>query len=343
MNVGILNITGYAGMELARILHHHPDVTLKAVTGRSDAGKKVGSLLPNLSNLNLTIQSEITESVDILFSALPHKTSAQTCLPFIKSGVKVIDLSADFRLKSEKQYEEWYEKHPCPEYLSEAVYGLTELYRKDIPGSNLIANPGCYPTGAILALAPIIQGDLINSDIVIDSKSGVSGAGRGLSLTTHFSEVNESVSAYGFDGHRHLPEIVQELDKISTKFKSNVTFLPHLIPMTRGIYSTCYVSLKDKSDFSKKNGPQELRSIYEDFYKNDPFVQVSDAPPSTKQTTGSNMCIVYPSMDKISGKLILTSCIDNLIKGAAGQAVENMNLMMSLPETQGIGNLALNP
>ena len=213
MKAGIINVTGYAGVELARLLKHHPEIELKAVTGRSAVGEKLSDFFPHL-DIDLTIEAEITESLDIVFSALPQTASAEALEPLINQGVKAIDISADFRLKDIAEYEEWYgAKHPYPDLVKEAVYGLPELNRDPISRARLIANPGCYPTSAILALAPAIYEGLIEGDIIIDSKSGVSGAGRGLSLNTHFSEVNESVNAYGVSGHRHLPEIWQELQQ----------------------------------------------------------------------------------------------------------------------------------
>ncbi|HLB28133.1 MAG TPA: N-acetyl-gamma-glutamyl-phosphate reductase, partial [Dehalococcoidales bacterium] len=232
---GIINVTGYAGVELARLLYRHPKVEITSVTGRSAAGQKLASVFPHLSDLDLTITAEL-DKVDVAFSALPHKESAKEIIPLLKQGIKVVDISADFRLKDPADYPKWYQfTHPAPELLQEAVFGLPELYRTKIAAARLIANPGCYPTGAILALAPALKAGIIEPDIIIDSKSGVSGAGRTLSLGTHFSEVNEDVSAYSLEGHRHLPEISQELAFLRPKPAPSVTFIPHLIPMTRGI------------------------------------------------------------------------------------------------------------
>ena len=256
MKVGILNVTGYAGSELARILAHHPEAEMVAVTGRSAAGQRLAEVFPHLAATDLPITEEIEESVDIVFSALPHKASAEACGPFYKKGVKVVDISADFRLKSLPEYESWYNvQHPYPELLEEAVYGLTELHREEVAAAGLVANPGCYPTGAILALAPAVQAGIIAPNVIVDGKSGVSGAGRGLALSTHYSEVNESVRAYSMDGHRHLPEITQEL-RMNGGSEPRVTFLPHLIPMTRGILSSCYA---DIIPGSLPNGDGRLR------------------------------------------------------------------------------------
>jgi N-acetyl-gamma-glutamyl-phosphate reductase len=343
VKVGILNVTGYAGIELARILARHPEAQVVAVTGRSEAGNRLGEIFPHLADADLPIVTEITESVDIVFSALPHKASAEACAPFCRQGVKVVDISADFRLKDLSEYEGWYGvQHPCPEYLEDAVYGLTELHKPEIARASLVANPGCYPTSAVLALAPAMKAGLIEADIVVDSKSGVSGAGRGLGLGTHFSEVNESVHAYSLEGHRHLPEIVQELRPFSPA-EPRVTFVPHLIPMTRGILSACYATLKPGALPGGDAAEAALREVYEDFYRHEPFTRVAKAPPRTKHTLGNNDCIVYPTLDRRTDRLVAIGCLDNLVKGAAGQAIQNMNLMFGLPEAMGLEALALYP
>ena len=208
MNAGIINVTGYAGCELARILYQHPEISITTVTGRSSAGGKLGSIFPHLSGLDLTVTPKLQGSVDVVCSALPHKASAEAVIPLVKQGIKTIDISADFRLKNEAEYTEWYGvAHPDPSFLEDAVYGLTEIHRSQISNCVFTANPGCYPTSAILGLSPAVRHNLITPDIIIDSKSGVSGAGRSLALTTHYSEVNENVMAYSLGGHRHLPEI----------------------------------------------------------------------------------------------------------------------------------------
>jgi N-acetyl-gamma-glutamyl-phosphate reductase len=343
MKVGIINVTGYTGVELARLLFQHPKVKLASVTGRSAAGQKLGRLFPHLAGLDLTIEAELGE-VELVFSAMPHKESAKEVIPLLKQGIKVVDISADFRLKDASEYQSWYGfSHPAPQWLTKAVYGLTELYRSQIVSAQLVANPGCYPTAAILALAPAVKAKLVEPDIVIDSKSGVSGAGRTLSLQTHFSEANEDVSAYALEGHRHLPEITQELKKLSGGKSLSVTFVPHLVPMTRGILTTCYAPLASGKIAAGKKGEKQLKELYQDFYKDEPFVRVVDSPPHTKHTLGSNFCLVYPTIDQRTGRLIVISCIDNLVKGAAGQAIQNMNLMLGLPETTGLEALAIYP
>jgi N-acetyl-gamma-glutamyl-phosphate reductase len=337
IRAGIINVTGYAGVELARLLSKHPEAEISSVTGRSQAGQKLGTVFPHLSDLGLTITAELGEC-DVAFSALPQKESVKECMPLLDKGVKVIDISADFRLKDPADYPKWYGfTHPAPELLREAVYGLPELNRLSIAKARLVANPGCYPTGAILALAPALKAGVIESDIIIDSKSGVSGAGRTLTLNTHYSEVNEDVSAYSLDGHRHLPEISQELAVIHPAPPPGVTFVPHLIPMTRGILTTAYAKL------AVRKTHEELMNIYKDFYNGEPFVRVAEASPHTKHTWGNNLCIVYPVLDARQNRLIVISAIDNLVKGAAGQAIQNMNLMFGIPETTGLDAVAVYP
>jgi len=337
IEAGILNVTGYIGMETARILSRHPEVRVVAVTGRGAAGQRLGDYLPHL-DLDLMIEAELERDVDVVFSALPHKASAQGLLPFIRRGVKAIDLSADFRLKDPGEYEVWYQtSHPAPELLAEAVYGLPELNGEAISGARLVACPGCYPTAAVLALAPLVREGLIEPDIVIDAKSGLSGAGRTLSLHVHFSEANESVSAYALEGHRHLPEIVQALSRLAPGTPFRVTFIPHLIPMTRGILCTCYAALK------REMKAEGLRELYREFYSGQPFVRVVDFSPQTKHTLGSNLCLIHPALDPRTGRAIILSALDNLIKGGAGQAVQVMNLMFALPQSLGLDTLPLFP
>ncbi len=338
---GIINVTGYAGSELARLLCNHPDVELTAVTGRSAAGQKLADVFPHLADIDLLITADLDATVDIVFSAMPHKASAEAIVPLLKKSIKVVDISADFRLKDASEYPAWYEfAHPAPKLLQEAVYGMPELYRSEIKAARLVANPGCYPTSALLALAPLVKEGLIYPDIIIDSKSGVSGAGRTLTLSTHYSEAVDNVSAYSLKGHRHLPEIVQELKAVDTRFTPSVTFVPHLVPMTRGILSTCYATLKAGGLVKGKEG---LKKLYQDFYKDEPFVRVVEQPPGTKQTWGSNLCLVHPAFDFSTGRPIIISCIDNLVKGAAGQAIQNMNIMLGFPEKAGLEAVPVYP
>jgi len=346
VRVGIINVTGYAGAELARLLYAHPEARLSSVSGRSAAGKTLAEVFPHLASYDLTIGEELGE-VDFVFSALPHAASAEAVAPLVRDGVPVVDISADFRLRDAQEYARWYGvEHAAPELLSRAAYGLTELNREAVRSSRLIANPGCYPEGALLALAPAGKGGIVGPELIIDSKSGVSGAGRAVGLAYHFAEANESVSAYGLGGHRHLPEIVQELAAMWPRRVGEepdtqpiVTFTPHLIPMTRGILSTCYATLVAGT---VRSGEEAL-DLYREFYKGEPFVRVVDSPPATKQVSGSNMCLVYPTVDPRTERLVVVSVIDNLVKGAAGQAIQNMNAMLGLPETAGLETPAVYP
>jgi N-acetyl-gamma-glutamyl-phosphate reductase len=341
IKVGIINVTGYAGSELARILFSHPNAEIKSVTGRSAAGQKLADVFPHLADIDIKIEPDLVGDVDVVFSAMPHKASAEALIPLIKKGVKVIDISADFRLKNPQDYPDWYSfQHPAPELLEKAVFGLPELYREKIKKAQIVANPGCYPTSAILGMAPAIKAGIINPDIIIDSKSGISGAGRTLALNVHFAEATESVTAYALQGHRHLPEIVQELTFITPGFKPLITFLPHLIPMSRGILSSCYAGIQQGK---LAGGADELKKIYNDFYKGEPFVRVVNTPPATKQASGSNFSLIYPAVDKRTNRVIIISCLDNLVKGAAGQAIQNMNIMFGFPETAGLESLPLYP
>ncbi len=347
IKAGIINVTGYIGAELARLLYQHPQVELQSVTGRSLAGQRLGEVFPNLDRTGLTIEAEVDKDIDIAFVAMPHKASVDIVPDLLKMGIRVIDVSADFRLKDVSEYPRWYGfEHPAPDLLDSSVYGLPELHRSDIISASLVANPGCYSTSAILALAPAVKAGLINPDIpdiIIDSKSGVSGAGRTLSLRTHYSEVNESISAYSLEGHRHQPEIKQELGLLNAGLQLAITFVPHLVPMTRGILSSCYAKLKDNNQLKGSGVNEKIRHVYSEYYKNSPFVQITSKPPDTKYVLGSNICLVYTTVDVINSTLIAISCIDNLVKGGAGQAIQNMNLMFNLAETTGLETLAIYP
>ena len=343
MKAGIINVTGYAGIELARILSAHPEVDIVSVTGRSSAGQLLSHIFPHLDTFDMKISEEIQGDVDVVFSALPHGVSAETLKPFIDLGIKVIDISADFRIKDPLVYQEWYgQAHSAVSCLAKSVYGLPEMNRDEIGNAQLIANPGCYPTGAILALIPAVQSNIIESKIIIDSKSGVSGAGKKLDVNNLYSEVNESIKAYGLDGHRHLPEIKQQIDIISESSNS-ITFIPHLTPMTRGILSTCYATLNESALDSGRDLKKMVNQVYEDYYSNERFVKILPDPPSTKHTLGSNSCIIYVTVDERTNTFIAISAIDNLIKGAAGQAVQNMNILFGLPEDEGLRNLSIYP
>ncbi len=337
--VGILNVAGYAGSELARLLHGHPDVQLASVTGRSAAGKRLTDVFPHLWAIDLPVQEALAD-VDLVFSALPHAAAAEQLLPYISAGVPVIDLSADFRLKRVDEYESYYRvTHPAPHLLASAVFGLPELHRGEIAPAKLVAVPGCHSTGVILALAPAFAAGIIEPDVIADTKTGLSGAGRTLGLNLHFSEADENVAPYALDGHRHLPEMTQELGALAEAPPPEVTFVPHYIPMTRGILSTCYANLRQRAALDRAG----LKRLYREFYRDAPFVHISDTPPSTKQVAGTNYCVIHPSIDARTGRVVVASAIDNLGKGAAAAAVQCMNIMLGLPETAGLQALALFP
>ena len=341
--VGIINVTGYVGVELARLLYQHPEVELTSVTGRSTAGQKLGTVFPHLASTEMTIEAELGE-VDFAFSAMPHKESAKEVIPLINSGIRVVDLSADFRLKDATEYPTWYGfTHPAPEMLEQAVLGIPELHRSQVASAQLVASTGCYATGAILALAPAVKAGIIEPNIIIDSKSGISGAGRTLSLHTHYSEANDDVNAYSLDGHRHLPEIVQELKLLSPDQPPLITFVPHLIPMTRGILTTCYANLIFGEIAANAKAREEIRQLYLDFYRDEPFIRIAESSPHTKHTWGNNYCVIYPTTDERTGRLVVISCLDNLVKGAAGHAIQNMNIMLGLSETTGLEMMAIYP
>jgi len=334
--VGIINVTGYMGAEAARLLGRHPQAKLVSVTGRSAAGKPLGEVFPHLAPLGLTIEEELGE-VDAVVSALPHAASAEALLPYIKRGLPVVDLSADFRLRKAEDYEAWYGTHPTPDLLSKAVMGIPELHRDEIAGAKLVAAAGCHATAAILALAPLVRHGLIEPDVIADSKTGISGAGRTLGLSYHFSEANEDVAAYALGGHRQLPEITQELGALWEAPPPRVTFVPHLIPMTRGILVTAYASLR------RDTTTDQLYDLYASFYETSPFVRVVDRPPATKQTLGCNDCLLFPTFDERTGRLVVVGVLDNLMKGGAGQGIQCLNLMLGLPEAAGLQGLALYP
>lgn len=345
IKVSIIGATGYAGAELVRILHSHPGVELMALTTRSYAGMPFDKVYPHMHKYNQLVCEEMNlpklfDNSDVIFIALPHGHAMPVALEAGRRGKKIVDLGADFRLADYRVYEQWYKvEHEAKKLLDEAAYGLPEVNREKIKEARLVANPGCYPTSAILALAPLLKHKLIDTgSIVIDSKSGVSGAGRELSLGTHFSEVNENFKAYNVAGHRHTPEIEQELSKIAGE-EITVTFTPHLLPITRGILSTVYAKL------SSQVGKEKIREIYLDYYKDEFFVRVlpDGTLPQTKWVSGTNHCDIGITLDSRTGRVIITSAIDNLIKGASGQAVQNMNIICGLPEDTGLAGPGLYP
>ncbi len=332
--VGIINVTGYAGMEAARLLWNHPGARLVAATGRSLAGSRLGEAFPSLALYgDLPISETIDTDVDVVLSSLPTAESAKVCAPFARAGVRVIDIAADFRLKAPGAFEQWLgggQPHPAPDLLADAVYGLPELNRDRIRAARIVANPGCYPAAAILALAPAVRAGLIEPGIVVDAKSGISGAGRGSGGGFGYSEVNEDVSAYKIANHNHQPEIAQELGALRGGDEPRVTFVPHLVPMTRGIHATCYAPL------ARSVTQAEVVDLYREFYRDAPFTRVVATPPHTKHTLGTNFCLVHPVVDGRNGMLVVASVLDNLGKGAAGQAIENMNLMLGLDQAAGL-------
>jgi len=342
IRVGVLNVTGYAGVEAARLLLQHPDASMVAATGRSESGKPLSAVYPQLWQYDLTITAQIETDVDVVISCLPHAASAASLIPFLERGIPVVDVSADFRLSDPAEYERWYGiSHPSPSWLETATYGLPELHRDAIRTSKLVANPGCYPTSAVLALAPAVKAGIIEPGVIVDSKSGISGAGRGLALSYHFAEAAEDFAAYGLKGHRHLPEINQQLRQLVEAPAPRVTFVPHLLPMVRGIESTCYADLR--TDRLGADPEREVREIYRAFYDGAPFTRIVEAAPHTKHTAGTNYCLIYPTIDRRTDRLVVSACLDNLVKGASGQAIENMNLMMGLRQTAGIDGPAIYP
>ncbi|OGP69162.1 MAG: N-acetyl-gamma-glutamyl-phosphate reductase [Deltaproteobacteria bacterium RBG_13_53_10] len=342
--VGIVGATGYTGLELLRLLIRHPEIEVTALTSQKYAGMPIDRVFPSLTN-QLPISCEelsferISEKTDFIFTAVPHKTAMETVPPFYRLGKRVVDLSADFRFKDAAIYERWYQKHTQPDLLRETVYGLPELHREKIRDAKIVGNPGCYPTGALLGLIPLVKHGLISTDtVVVDSKSGVSGAGRDVVLDSLFCEVNEGVKAYKLFEHRHLPEIEGELSQLARK-KLTVTFVPHLIPMDRGILSTLYVML------GKKMKTEEVLNIFQTHYQEEPFVRIypKGKLPNTRDVKGSNYCDIGVKVNEEDGRLVVVTAIDNLVKGASGQAVQNMNVMLGFPETMGLGVLPLTP
>lgn len=328
IETAILNVTGYAGLNAAMLLRGHPTFVLTAVSGRGDAGKRLGEVFPWWDGPDLRIEESVP-ATDLIICGLPHAAAAAAIAPLHAAGSKIVDISADLRLRDAALYERWYGPHGAPALLADAVYGLPELHRRAIGESRLVGNPGCYPTAAILALAPALREGLIEPSVVIDAKSGVSGGGRGLTMTNHYSEVNESVSAYGLSGHRHLPEIEQELAGLEGG-SVDVVFTPHLAPMTRGLLATCYARLRRPIETST------LLDLYRAFYADAPYTRVLEVAPATKWTSGTNLCLVHPCISPSGSHLVAIAAIDNLVKGASGQAIQNANLMFGLPETLGL-------
>jgi N-acetyl-gamma-glutamyl-phosphate reductase len=344
IRAGIVGATGYAGEQLVWILHKHPEVCINFCSSHNYANIQINEIYQNffgfIEDKCIDMEEAIKrlKNIDVLFIALPHGKAFEITGKALSLGVKVIDLGADFRLDTKEVYESWYGvTHEMESYLDGAVYGLTELNKEKIKDCSLLANPGCYPTATILGLAPLLMNKLIDiKTIIVDAKSGVSGAGRAASIPTLFTECNESIKAYGVAGHRHTPEIEQELSKLAEE-ELFISFTPHLVPMNRGILSTCYASLKENTDTEK------LLEVYREFYKENYFVKVLNTLPETRWVKGSNLCHIGLKVDPRTNRVIVISAIDNLIKGAAGQAVQNMNMMFGLEETAGLDFLAMAP
>lgn len=339
IKVAIIGSTGYGGVELIRLLLQHPNVEITSVISSSQAGASIADGYPHLSEimtdkLDGIDAKEIKRKADVVFLATPHGVSAELVPGLLETGLKVIDLSGDFRLKDASIYEQWYKHKPADAaYLEKAVYGLAEVFGDDVhPGVDFVSNPGCYPTATLLGLIPALAAEWIDpTSIIVDAKSGVSGAGRGLSLANHYSEVNENFFAYKVNRHQHTPEVEQVLSRIAG-FDVTVTFTTHLVPMTRGILCTMYATLTEQVS------EEELITLYKRYYEGRPFVRVraEGKLPATKEVWGSNYCDIGFSVDKRTGRVTIISVIDNLVKGAAGQAIQNLNLMMGWDETLGL-------
>ncbi|MCI8805876.1 MAG: N-acetyl-gamma-glutamyl-phosphate reductase [Clostridiales bacterium] len=337
IKAGIIGATGYAGSELVRILTNHPKTEIAVITSQSYKGQNYGSVYENFRHTEKICEEENIEEMskvcDVIFLALPHGVASKKVTEKILNNTKIIDLGADFRLRDSDIYEKWYKtSHEAKEILPETVYGLCEINRDKIKNKRIIANPGCYTTCSILSLYPLVKEKLIDiNSIIIDAKSGVTGAGRGISLGTHFDEVNESVKAYKIASHRHTPEIEEQLS-IAAGEKIVLSFTPHLIPMNRGILATCYASLNSSYSYG------DIKSAYEKYYKNEYFVRLTKEGvfPETKWVKGSNFCDIGFTVDSRTNRVIVTGAIDNLFKGAAGQAVQNMNILFDIDEKTGI-------
>ena len=342
IKAGIVGGTGYTGVELLRLLVAHPGVELSIITSRSEAGQSVAEMFPNLrGHIDLSFQMPQLDDLrecDVVFFATPNGTAMSMVPELLDAGEKEIDLAADFRLKSPTEWQQWYGiEHSCPEVLEEAVYGMPEINREQISKARIIANPGCYPTAVTLGFLPLIEQGLIDDQhLIADAKSGVSGAGRGANIGSLLCEVSESIKPYAVNGHRHLPEIKQTLGQISGH-KVGLTFVPHLTPMIRGIEASLYAVLK--------SGQVDLHDLYTQRYQNEPFVDVlpEGSMPETRSVKGSNMCRISVFRPQQGDTVVVSSVIDNLVKGAAGQAVHNMNIMFRLDETMGISHVGLLP
>jgi len=336
--VAIVGVTGYAGGELARLVLRHPEARLVAAVARSHQGEPLRTVQPHLHSAPdaLLVGADVGDA-EVVFTALPAGEAARQARGWLDDGRTLIDIGSDFRLRDPKLYERWYGyTHPAPELLKKAVYGLTELTRDRVRTARLIANPGCYPTAALLALVPALKTGLVTEDIIVDAKSGVSGAGHAVEDTYLFGTIDESVRPYGVPKHRHTPEIAQEAAALLGK-APRLTFTPHLIPMNRGLIASCYAPLRGGKT------AKDVASAYAREYAEEPFVRVLETYPATKATLGSNWCLVHATVDEANRRLVVVGVLDNLVKGAAGSAVQNMNAMLGLPEDTGLGSLPLWP
>lgn len=350
VKVGIIGATGYAGNELVRLLMGHKDVEIMWYGSRSYIDKKYAEVYQNMFEIVEDTclddnMEELASKVDVIFTATPQGFLAGVLTEEILSKIKIIDLSADFRIKDVKTYEKWYKiEHRSPQFIEEAVYGLCELNRDKIKGARLIANPGCYTTCSILTAYPLVKEGLIDPDtLIIDAKSGTSGAGRGAKLPNLFCEVNENMKAYGVTNHRHTPEIEEQLGYAAGK-EIVVNFTPHLVPMNRGILATEYATLNKKADGTLPTY-EEVKAVYDKYYKNEKFVRVleKDICPETKWVEGSNYVDVNFKIDERTGRIVMMGALDNLVKGAAGQAVQNMNLLFGFDEAEGLNLVPMFP
>lgn len=350
VKVGIIGATGYAGNELVRLLMGHKDVEIMWYGSRSYIDKKYAEVYQNMFEIVEDTclddnMEELASKVDVIFTATPQGFLAGVLTEEILSKVKIIDLSADFRIKDVKTYEKWYKiEHKSPQFIEEAVYGLCEINRDKVKGARLIANPGCYTTCSILTAYPLVKEGLIDPDtLIIDAKSGTSGAGRGAKLPNLFCEVNENMKAYGVTNHRHTPEIEEQLGYAAGK-EIAVNFTPHLVPMNRGILATEYATLNKKADGTLPTY-EEVKAVYDKYYKNEKFVRVleKDICPETKWVEGSNYVDVNFKIDERTGRIVMMGALDNLVKGAAGQAVQNMNLLFGFDEAEGLNLVPMFP
>ncbi|WP_110114547.1 N-acetyl-gamma-glutamyl-phosphate reductase [Bacillus sp. CGMCC 1.16541] len=344
LKVGIVGATGYGGAELIRLLSNHPYFHIYSVYSSSQEHVELAEVYPHLAHLTYTLEQidpvQMAKDIDLVFTATPSGISSKLVPQFVNEGLKVIDLSGDFRLNSEELYKTWYKKEPASQkYVQQSVYGLTEWFNENVQSSTFVANPGCYPTATLLGLAPVVKAQMVKEDsIIIDAKSGLSGAGRALSHVSHYAEINENMKIYKVNEHQHIPEIEQVLKQWNENVQP-ITFSTHLVPMTRGIMTTIYCTLKGSYTID------ELHNLYTNSYQSSPFVRVRKQGtfPSTKEVSGSNYCDLGLTVDARTNRMTIVSVIDNLVKGAAGQAIQNANVMMDFEQQTGLHVLPVYP